>query len=43
MSRTGEVRFGRWEEVDFDKRVWLIPAERMKMRNDHLIPLTDTH
>lgn len=41
MSRTGEVRFGRWEEVDFDKRVWLIPAKRMKMRNDHLIPLTE--
>jgi integrase len=40
MTRTGEVRYGRWEEVDFDKRIWLIPAERMKMRNDHLIPLS---
>ena len=40
MTRTGEVRFGRWSEIDFEKRLWLIPAERMKMKTDHLIPLS---
>ena len=40
MTRTGEVRFATWDEIDFDKRLWLIPAKRMKMRTDHLIPLS---
>src|SRR5690606_40060465 len=40
MVRTGEVRFGRWDEIDFEKRLWCIPANRMKMRKDHLIPLS---
>lgn len=40
MTRTGEVRFGRWDEIDFEKRLWLIPASRMKMKADHLIPLS---
>ncbi|WP_248807908.1 tyrosine-type recombinase/integrase, partial [Klebsiella pneumoniae] len=30
--RTQEMRFATWEEVDLDKEVWEIPAERMKMR-----------
>jgi integrase len=41
MTRTGEVRFATWDEIDFEKRQWLIPAKRMKMRTDHLIPLSD--
>lgn len=41
MCRTGEVRFGRWEEIDFENRLWSIPAQRMKMKNDHLIPLSE--
>lgn len=41
MTRTGEVRFATWDEIDFEKRQWLIPAQRMKMRADHLIPLSD--
>ncbi|GGY39227.1 integrase [Bacterioplanes sanyensis] len=41
MTRTGEVRFGRWDEIDWDKRLWCIPAARMKMRSDHIIPLSD--
>lgn len=40
MTRTSEVRFGRWSEIDFEKQLWLIPAERMKMKTDHLIPLS---
>ena len=38
--RTGELRFARWEEFDFEECIWNIPAERMKMNNDHLVPLT---
>ena len=41
MTRTGEVRYATWDEIDFEKRLWSIPAARMKMRNDHLIPLSE--
>lgn len=40
MTRTGEARFATWDEIDFEKRLWSIPAKRMKMRTDHLIPLS---
>lgn len=39
--RSGEARFSKWEEVDFDNRVWVIPAERMKMGKEHTVPLSD--
>lgn len=39
--RTGELRGAKWSEFDLDKRVWTIPAQRMKMDNEHLVPLTD--
>ena len=39
--RTGELRHATWDEFDFEKRVWHIPAERMKMGADHVVPLTD--
>lgn len=38
--RTMEVRGMRWEEVDMDKAVWRIPPERMKMREEHIVPLS---
>ena len=38
--RTGELRAARWEEFDLDKRLWRIPAERMKMGVEHLVPLS---
>jgi integrase len=38
--RTGELRGARWEEFDLKKREWSIPASRMKMRRDHLVPLS---
>ena len=38
--RTGELRGARWEEFNFDKAEWRIPAERMKMRDPHLVPLS---
>lgn len=40
-SRTSEVLKMRWEELDFDARLWTCPAERMKGGEDHRVPLTD--
>ena len=40
MTRPGEIRFARWSEFDFERAEWCIPAERMKMREEHLIPLS---
>lgn len=39
-SRSGEVRGALWSEMDLDKAVWEIPAERMKMKRPHRVPLT---
>ena len=41
MLRTGELRQGRWEEVDFMRAEWRVPAERMKMRRPHVVPLSN--
>ncbi len=38
--RTVELRKARWEEFDLDSAGWMIPAERMKMRRVHLVPLS---
>lgn len=38
-SRTDEVLKAKFSEVDFDAKVWTIPAARMKMRRDHDVPL----
>lgn len=38
--RTGELIKAKWPEVDFEKRIWAIPASRMKMKRDHLVPLS---
>jgi integrase len=38
--RTGELRAAKWEEIDFEKKEWRIPAERMKMREMHIVPLS---
>ena len=52
FSRSSEVRFARWNEIDFDKQQWIIPASReavkgvrysdrgAKMKEDHLVPLS---
>lgn len=37
--RTGELTGARWEEIDWDRCEWKIPAERMKMRHEHIVPL----
>jgi integrase len=38
--RPGELRHAEWSEFDFDKSVWSIPAEKMKMRRPHRVPLS---
>lgn len=40
-ARSGEVRAAVWSEIDFNKRLWTIPAERMKMKREHYVPLSD--
>jgi integrase len=39
-TRSGEVIGARWEEFDLDSAVWIIPAARMKARQEHRIPLS---
>nr|WP_256415878.1 site-specific integrase [Ruegeria sp. HKCCD8929] len=41
MARPGEVRGAKQLEFDLEERKWTIPAERMKMRRDHIVPLSD--
>jgi integrase len=40
-ARTGETIGAKRAEIDLDKRVWTIPAERMKARKEHRVPLSD--
>lgn len=37
--RPGELRHAEWDEFDLDDALWSIPAAKMKMRQDHLVPL----
>ena len=39
-ARTSEVLGATWAEVDLDKAVWTIPAERMKAGKEHRVPLS---
>ena len=41
LLRANEVAAAEWSEIDLEKRVWTIPAERMKARRPHSIYLTD--
>lgn len=38
--RTGELRAAKWQEFNLDLAEWRIPAERMKMREAHVVPLS---
>lgn len=38
--RSGEIRGALWGEFDFSKAQWKIPASRMKMKEDHIVPLS---
>lgn len=39
-ARSQEVRGARWDEIDLDAAMWIVPAERMKMDREHRVPLT---
>ncbi|MFC1689786.1 tyrosine-type recombinase/integrase [Pseudomonadota bacterium] len=39
--RTKELRMAEWSEFDMEERLWRVPAERMKMGVEHLVPLSD--
>lgn len=41
MTRPAEAATTRWADIDFEKKIWTIPAERMKKRRIHIIPLTE--
>ena len=38
--RTAELRMMEWNEIDFDNHLWRIPAEKMKMAQPHIVPLS---
>lgn len=46
-TRSQEIRLMEWDEINFKKRTWLIPGEKMKIKGDtaegkpHLVPLSD--
>jgi integrase len=40
FCRPQEIRMAKWEHIDFDNALWTIPAELMKMRKDHIVPLS---
>ncbi len=38
--RPGELRKAEWSEIDFEAAEWRIPASKMKMKSDHIVPLS---
>lgn len=40
FQRPGEIRQAQWSEIDIDNAIWTIPAEKMKMRQAHRVPLS---
>lgn len=40
LARTSEVREAKWTEFDREEGVWVVPAERMKNRREHRVPLS---
>ena len=39
-ARSGEVLGMRWSEIDLDKKIWTVPADRMKAGREHRVPLS---
>lgn len=37
--RTSELMEAKWSEIDFEKALWIVPADRMKMKKPHIVPL----
>lgn len=40
LVRPSEASATSWEEIDFDSKLWIIPAERMKGKREHIVPLS---
>jgi integrase len=40
MTRPSEAAGAEWKEIDLEAKLWIIPAERMKMKRDHTVPLS---
>ncbi len=40
FCRPGELRHAEWKEIDLDRAIWSIPAEKMKLKRPHLVPLS---
>jgi integrase len=40
FTRPGEIRQAQWSEINMQEQQWTIPAEKMKMRRDHMVPLS---
>lgn len=40
-TRSSEVRLAEWSEIDFETKLWTIPASRMKAKREHWVPLSD--
>ncbi|AEG11679.1 integrase family protein [Shewanella baltica OS183] len=41
MARPNEAAGTRWDEIDLEAKLWVIPETRMKMKREHVIPLTE--
>ncbi len=41
FCRPVEIRKARWQDIDFNERLWTIPAEMMKSGRDHIVPMSD--
>lgn len=40
FTRSGECRLATWPEIDLKRKTWTIPSRRMKMRREHIVPLS---
>lgn len=40
-ARSGEVLGARWSEIDFERKIWTVPANRMKAGREHRVPLSN--
>jgi len=40
-ARSGEIREATWREFDLHRRLWTIPADRMKAKREHVVPLSE--
>jgi integrase len=41
FCRPVEIRKARWQDINYDEAIWTIPAEFMKMKRDHVVPMSD--